>query len=121
MMRNKFKKSVYVLAPFLAFSLTFGCTPKQTETAKTVLGQVVFYSNMAKTLIEVAKQHYQENEKVSKALEATQKSLKTLESLVNALLRGLEKDDTKLVGAVAALVGDIFVLIKAIQEAKSSS
>ena len=123
-MKKLRSKSLYVI-PFVLFSFvfmgTYGCTPRQVETAKTVFSKVSFYSNLARALITVAETHYKDNVKVAKALVAAKVSLSTLEALVAAISAGLDYNENELVVGLARLISDVFSLMEAIKGAKSVS
>lgn len=123
-MKKLRSKSLYVI-PFVLLSFmfmgTYGCTPKQVDTAKTVFSKVSFYSNLARALITVAETHYKDNVKVVTALTATKVSLKTLESLVATINAGLDYDENKLITTLAGLISDVFNLMEAIKDAKAAS
>jgi hypothetical protein len=99
-----------------------GCpiSQTQTNTAKDVLAKISFYSNMAKTFINIAESYYADNPKVKTALAATKASLATVENLAVAISAGFEKDEGKLLAAAAVLVKNVFDLMSAIKEAKAS-
>ena len=114
------KKCVsFLMVPIFTFSMAMACTPQQTATAKQVYTKISFYSNLARSMIKVAELHYQDNAKVATALAATRASLVTLETLVAAIEAGTTKDESGLALALGELVGNVFVLIEAIRQAKS--
>lgn len=123
-MKKLRSKSLFVI-PFVlmcfGFAGTYGCTPQQTETAKSVFSKVSFYSNLARSLITIAQTNYQDKPKVMTALEATKSSLKTLETIMATISAGLDYDEAKLTDALAKLVVDAFDLIQAIKDAKAVS
>lgn len=110
-----------LLVPFFALSMTVACTPTQVDTAKSVYSKVTFYSGLARSMISVAEANYQHNPKVAKALAATRAALLTLETLVASLEAGTSKDEAGLAVALGTLVGTVFTLIAAINEAKSAA
>lgn len=103
-----------------AFLLAASCTPQQVNTAKDVLAKVSFYTALAKSLVQVAETQFPDNQKVKTALEATKASLTTLESVVALVGAGIEKNEDKVIIAVADLAGKIFNLIRAIEEARAA-
>lgn len=123
-MKRLRSKSYFVL-PFVLFSFifmgTYGCTPKQVDTAKSVFSKVSFYSNLARSLIVVAEAHYKDNPKVATALSAAKASLKSLETIMNVINAGLDYDESELTQKLAQLVVDVFELIQAIKDAKAAT
>lgn len=115
------KYIAFLMATVFSISMMAACTPKQTDTVKAVYPKVTFYSNLARSMIQVAETHYASNTKVSAALAATRASLVTLETIVATIEAGTEKDESKLAAALGKLVGDVFVLIDAIKSAKAAA
>ena len=117
-------KSLYII-PFVLLSFmfmgTYGCTPKQVDTAKTVFSKVSFYSSLARALITVAETHYKDNTKVVTALTAAKASLRTLEALVSTINAGLDYNEDELIVSLANLILDVFNLMEAIKDVKSVS
>lgn len=111
---NKFA-AIFLIPAFL---FAVSCTPQQVNTAKDVLSKVSFYSALAKSLVQVAETQFPDNPKVKTALEATKASINTLESVVALVGAGIEKNEDKIIIAVADLAGKIFNLIKAIEDAR---
>ncbi len=123
-MKRLRSKSLYVI-PFVLFGFifmgTYGCTPKQVSTAKSVFSKVSFYSNLARALITVAETRYKDNKKVATALVATKASLRTLESLIATINAGLVYEESELLSKLTCLILDVFSLMDALQAATSVS
>lgn len=116
----RFKKSAFVLAPLLSLSMVFACTPTQVNTAKSVMSNVGLYSSMARALIAVAKANYNNNPKVKPALEAAEEALRTVSELAATIGAGLSSDWGGLQTRLVTLLSSIFVLAKAISDAKNA-
>ena len=123
-MKSLRSKSMFVV-PFVlmcfAFMSSYGCSPQQVDTAKSVFSKVSFYSNLARSLITVAEMNYSDKPKVVTALVAAKASLRTLESLVATINAGLDYSESDLLTALTGLISDVFNLMTAIQDAKSVS
>lgn len=120
-MRKFMSKIALVLIPVFMLGSSFGCQPEKVDTAKRVMDQASFYIDLAGALITVAETKYSDNPKVGKALTATKISLETLNKSLIAIKAGISEDYEALKAAVVELAVQVFVLIEAIDEAKSAS
>lgn len=120
-MRKHLRKiSIITLAAFMLGS-TISCDPKQVSTAKDVLQQATFYVDLANALIKVAQAQYINNQDVYSALKATEAALYVVKSAMSVADSGLDKDLEALKLAIVELAIQVFVLAKAIKEAKDSN
>jgi len=109
------------LLPTFVFASLVSCGPAKVNTAKNVMQQASFYTQLAQQLITVAESNFQNNAKVQSALVATKQALSVVVAALKAVGSGLDKDMTELSKAVVALTLEVFALVNAIQQAKSSS
>lgn len=119
MTKTKKLVAVALIAVFSAVSM-YGCSGVSTgklSTAKDYTLKVVYYLDLARTLVDFAVKHYADNAKVMKAVNATNKAVAAAQAALQMVASGLDKDTTELSSCTAKLITAVVELTAAIKDA----